>query len=68
MQIRLKPHHLSQLFLCLSLGSIKGMGIDIQCGTGLGVTKQPRHGADIHALGDKQTGIGMAKLVEAENG
>ena len=59
MQIRLKPHHLSQLFLRLSLGFIKGMGIDIQCGTGLGVTKQSCNGADIHALGNEQAGVGM---------
>lgn len=64
MQIRLKPHYLSQLFLCLSLGFIKGMGIDIQCGTWLGVTKQSCNGADIHTLGNEQTGVGMAQAVD----
>ena len=64
LQIRLKPHYLSQLFLCLSLGFIKGMGIDIQCGTWLGVTKQSCNGADIHTLGNEQTGVGMAQAVD----
>ena len=40
------------------------MGIDIQCGTGLGVTKQSCNGADIHALGNEQAGVGMAQAVD----
>lgn len=35
------------------------MGIDIQCGIGLGVTKQSCNSARIHALGNEQTGVGI---------
>ena len=49
----LQPHHLPQLLLCLPLFLVKGMGINVQRRTGLGVAQQTGYRAHVHALGDQ---------------
>ena len=48
----LQPHHFAQLFLGLPLLLVKGMGVNVQRRTGLGMTQQAGHGADIHTVGN----------------
>ena len=49
----LQPHHCAQLLLCLPLLLVKGMGVNVQRCTRLGMTQQAGHGADIHTLGNQ---------------
>ena len=53
------PHRFAELLPGETLVFVKGMTVDVQCGTGLGVTQQARHRSDIHALGDEHAGIGV---------
>ena len=48
----LQPHHLPQLFLGFPLFLVKGMGINVQRCTGLGMTQQTGYRADIYPLSD----------------
>ena len=54
-----QPHRLAELLPGEALVFVKGMAVDVQRGTGLGVTQQTCHRADIHALGDEHAGIGV---------
>ena len=49
----LQPRHLPQLLLRLPLFLVKGMGVNVQRCTRLGMTQQAGHGADIHTLGNQ---------------
>ena len=49
----LQPHHFAQLFLGFPLLFVKGMGINVQRRTGLGVAQQTGYRAHVHALGDQ---------------
>ena len=55
----LQPHHLPQLFLGFPLFLVKGMGINVQRRTGLGMTQQAGYRSHIHALGNQQAGVCM---------
>ena len=48
----LQPHHFAQLFLGFPLLFVKGMGVNVQRRTGLGMTQQAGYRADIHTVGN----------------
>ncbi len=50
----------------LFLPTIKGVGVDVQCGGDLRVTQKLRHGGHICSTGNQQTGIGVAQGVDGE--
>ena len=60
------PHRFAELLPGETLVFVKGMTVDVQCCTGLGVTQQARHRSDIHALGDEHAGIGVAQTVHIQ--
>ena len=64
----LQPYRLAELLPSEAFVFVEGMAVDIQGGAGLRMTQQNGHRAHVHPLGDQHTGIGMPKLVEAENG
>ena len=45
---------------------IKGMAVDAQRGTELGVAQQACHRPDIHALGDEHAGVGVTQTVHIQ--
>ena len=55
----LQPHHFAQLFLGFPLLFVKGMGVNVQRCTGLGMTQQAGYRAHVHALGNQQAGVCM---------
>ena len=59
----LQPHHLPQLFLRLPLFLVKGVGINVQRCTGLGVAQQAGYRSHIHSLGNQQAGVCMPQAV-----
>ena len=61
-----QPHRLAELLPGEALVFVKGMAVDVQRGTGLGVTQQTCYRADIHALGDEHAGIGVAQTVHIQ--
>ena len=61
-----QPHRCAEFLPGEALVFVKGMAVDVQRSTGLGVAQQARHRSNIHTLGDEHAGICVAQTVHIQ--